>query len=65
MRKQYDFSSGVRGKYAARFKTGTNLVALAPDVQAAFPNSGAVNSALRELIKVAKKATKSSRAAVL
>ncbi len=65
MRKQYDFSNGVRGKYAIRFKAGTNLVALAPDVQAAFPNSGAVNKALRDLIKVAKKAARSTRAAVL
>ena len=65
MRKHYDFTNGVRGKYAARFKVGTNLVALAPDVQAAFPNSGAVNKALRDLIKVARKVGKSSRAAVL
>jgi hypothetical protein len=65
MKSKYDFSDGVRGKYAARFKSGTNLVALAPDVQKAFPNSGAVNKALRDLIKVAQKAAKSSRAAVL
>ncbi len=65
MRKNYDFSNGVRGKYAARFKSGTNLVALAPDVQRAFPNSGAVNRALRDLIKVAQKTAKGARAAVL
>ena len=65
MRTNYDFSNGVRGKYAARFKQGTNLVVLEPDVQKAFPNSGAVNKALRDLIKVAQKAAKSSRAAVL
>ena len=62
MRSNYDFSHGVRGKYAARFRQGTNLVALAPDVQKAFPNSGAVNKALRDLIKLAQK---SSHAAVL
>jgi hypothetical protein len=34
MRAEYDFTSGVRGKYAARFAEGTNLVLLAPDVAA-------------------------------
>ena len=62
MRSSYDFSKGVRGKYAKKFHQGTNLVALEPDVQRAFPNSGAVNKALRDLIKLAKK---SARAAVL
>ncbi len=62
MRPYYDFSKGTRGKYAKKFRQGTNLVALAPDVQRLFPNSSAVNKALRELIKLAKK---SSRVAVL
>lgn len=62
MRSSYDFSKGVRGKYAKKFHQGTNLVALEPDVQRAFPNSGAVNKALRDLIKLAKK---SASAAVL
>jgi hypothetical protein len=62
MRSSYDFSKGVRGKYAKKFHQGTNLVALEPDVQRAFPNSEAVNKALRDLIKLAKK---SARAAVL
>jgi hypothetical protein len=65
MRKQYDFTKGTRGKYAAKFKIGTNMIALAPDVQKAFPNSGAVNKALRDLIKVAQKASRGSRAAAL
>jgi hypothetical protein len=51
MREEYDFSGGVRGKYAARFAEGTNLVLLAPDVAAVFPNATAVNKALREVIK--------------
>jgi hypothetical protein len=54
MRSNYNFSKGVRGKYAKKFHQGTNLVALEPDVQRAFPNSGAVNKALRDLIKLAK-----------
>ena len=58
MRSHYDFSRGVRGKYAKRFRQGTNLVVLAPDVQRAFPSSNAVNKALRELIKIAGKTTR-------
>jgi len=60
MRLQYDFSKGIRGKYAKRFHQGTNLILLDPDVQSAFPNSGSVNKALRELMKLAKKATKAA-----
>jgi hypothetical protein len=51
MRPEYDFSKGVRGKYAAQFAEGTNLVLLAPDVAAEFPTASAVNKALREVIK--------------
>ena len=49
MRAEYDFSGGVRGKYARRFAQGTNLVVLDPDVAAAFPDSAAVNRALRKV----------------
>jgi hypothetical protein len=49
----YDFRSGVRGKYAARYREGTNVVVLAPDVAARFPDSAAVNRALRALAEVA------------
>jgi len=55
MRPEYDFSHGVRGKYAARFAEGTNLVLLAPDVAAEFPTATAVNKALREVIKARTK----------
>ena len=51
MRAEYDFSGGVRGKYAARFAEGTNLVLLAPDVAAVFPTATAVNKALRAVIR--------------
>lgn len=50
MRKEYDFSSGVRGKYAARARQGSNIVVLDPDVARAFKTSRAVNSALRTLL---------------
>lgn len=55
MRAEYDFSRGVRGKYAARFAEGTNLVLLAPDVAAEFPTTSAVNKALRDVIKARSK----------
>ena len=44
--RSYDFSKGVRGKYADRY-TGSNVVVLAPDVAATFRNSKSVNEALR------------------
>jgi hypothetical protein len=49
MRAEYDFQGGVRGKYARRFAQGTNVVVLDPDVAAAFPDSAAVNRALRKV----------------
>jgi len=49
---EYDFSKGVRGKYAKRYEEGTNIVVLAPDVAAAFKNSQAVNEALRAFMKM-------------
>lgn len=56
MREEYDFTGGVRGKYANRFPKDVVMVPLAPDVAAAFPNAEAVNEALRLLIKTAKQA---------
>jgi len=52
MRREYDFSKGVRGKYAARFAEGTNVVVLDPDVADVFPTSTSVNEALRALAKI-------------
>ena len=52
MRDHYDFSGGVRGKYAARYPKGTNVVVLAPDVAEVFPDSIAVNEALRTLVRM-------------
>ncbi len=55
MRAEYDFSQGVRGKYAKRFAKGTNLVLLEPDVAAAFGDGASVNRALRALLELAPK----------
>lgn len=54
MLDEYDFSGGVRGKYAERFAEGTNLIVLAPDVAAVFPDSASVNEALRTLVRIGR-----------
>ena len=51
MRDEYDFSGGIRGKYAARFAEGSRMVALDPDVAEVFSDASAVNEALRGLIQ--------------
>ena len=58
MLAEYDFSQGVRGKYAQRYSQGTNIVVLSPDVAEFFPDSEAVNAALRALVEIARKSTK-------
>ncbi|HMP41594.1 MAG TPA: hypothetical protein PKA05_14535 [Roseiflexaceae bacterium] len=58
MKAEYDFSAGMRGKYAQRYAEGTNVVVLAPDVAAAFPTAEAVNTALRALITLARQSVK-------
>lgn len=54
MRPEYDFSSGVRGKYYEAFLKSSNVVVLEPDVAAIFHDSASVNEALRLLAKVAR-----------
>jgi len=49
MRPEYDFSEGERGKYTRRYREGTNVVVLEPDVAAVFTTSEAVNAALRKV----------------
>ena len=51
MRPEYDFSKAVRGVTAARYAQGTNVVLLDPDLAELFPNSRAVNEALRTFAK--------------
>ena len=58
MRQEYDLSTlkgGTRGKYFKRYRAGTNLVLLHPDVAKVFPDETSVNKALRVLIQVAKR----------
>ena len=46
MLEEYDFSGGIRGKYAKRYEEGTNVVVIDPDVASIFPDHDAVNDAL-------------------
>lgn len=57
MRSEYDFSSmqgGMRGKYYERYRKGTNVVLLEPDVAKAFPTENAVNEALRAILSTTR-----------
>ena len=57
MRSEYDFSGGVRGKYAKRYAAGTNIVRLDTDVSKVIRNSESVNLVLRSFVKVLKHKT--------
>jgi hypothetical protein len=61
MLKEYDFSKGVRGKYAKRYAAGSNVIVLSPDVAEVFPDSESVNEALRVLVKIARRRPKKTR----
>ncbi len=63
MRAEYDFRGGIRGRYAARFRNGVNVVVLDPDVAEAFGSSEAVNRALRALLDVTPRRTRGRRTA--
>ena len=58
MRPEYDFSKAVRGVTAARYALGTNVVLLDPDVKAVFPDTRAVNEALRTFARLSTAASK-------
>jgi hypothetical protein len=62
MRAEYDFSGGVRGKYVERYRRGTNVVLLDPELAEAFPDSKSVNDALRALVAIAARTETSKRA---
>lgn len=52
---EYDFKGGIRGRHAAKYAEGTNVVLLEPDIAQSFPDSAAVNKALRLLLEIARK----------
>ena len=61
MRDEYDFKDGERGKFAKRYKDGSNLVLLDPEVAKHFPDSKSVNKALMALITSGKVSTRKER----
>jgi hypothetical protein len=60
MRDEYDFSGGVKGKYAGRFAKGSNVIVLDPDVAEVFGDTKAVNEALRLLARSARESQRAS-----
>ncbi len=65
LREEYDFTpemlrQGVWGKYAERYARGTNVVRLDPDVAEVFPDSEAVNRALRALAEIIKERSRAA-----
>lgn len=52
MRSYYDFSGGVRGKYAKRYAEGTNVVVLDPNVANVFKDAESVNETLRAVARI-------------
>lgn len=58
MLEEYDFSKGVKGKYAKRYAKGTNVVVIDPDVAKYFPDHDTVNEALRSLLPIVKRYAK-------
>jgi hypothetical protein len=62
MRAEYDFSGGVRGKYVNRYRRGTNVVLIDPELVEAFPDSKSVHDALRALVAIATRAEIRKRA---
>jgi urate oxidase len=55
MLEEYDFSSGIQGKYSKRYSEGTNVVVIEPDIVKYFPDHKSVNQALRSLAGIIKR----------
>lgn len=60
MLEEYDFSKGIRGKYAKRYAKGANVVVIEPDLADFFPDHDSVNQALRSLTEIIKRQKKSA-----
>ena len=63
LQPEYDFSGAARGVTAARYAEGANVVLLDPDVAKVFPNAKAVNEALRTLVRIRRKPSRTGRQA--
>lgn len=53
--REYDFQGGVRGKYAARYAKGSNVVVLSPELAKFFPDSASTNQALLAFVDLMEK----------
>jgi len=58
MRAEYDFGKGIRGKHAAQYAAGTNVVVIEPDVAAEFPTAEEVNETLRAVAQLMQRRRK-------
>ena len=58
MLPEYDFSKGIRGKYAKHYAKGTNIVLIEPDVYEYFPDQKSVNEALRKFARISRRKKK-------
>ena len=58
MRAEYDFSKGARGKHAAQYAAGTNVVVIEPDVSIEFPTAEEVNETLRAVVQLLQRRKK-------
>jgi hypothetical protein len=63
MRPEYDFTSGVRGKYLPRLAKGANVVVLDRDIAKVFPTCKSVNDALRVLTEAGRRHGKAKASA--
>ena len=61
MLEEYDFSGGVRGKYAKRYEEGNNVVVIDPGVAEDFPDHDSVNEVLRSLTAIIKRQNKAEQ----
>jgi hypothetical protein len=61
IRSEYDFSRGIRGKHAAKYAEGTNVVVLEPDVAREFKTTEQVNETLRTVAKLLEQHRKRSK----
>ena len=55
MLEEYDFSKGIRGKYAKKYAEGSNVVVIEPEIAKEFPDAESVNEALKYLMLIIKK----------
>jgi hypothetical protein len=61
MRAEYDFGRGIRGKHAAQYGAGTNVVVIEPDVAAEFPTAEEVNETLRAVAELLQRRRKTAK----